>query len=156
VHFVPRGSALSRSTALGVVTLLMLTACSSSKATSTATSSAPSPSSTAASVSSTTASPAASSSGSASSAPASSAATTTSGSPAAATAKVDANIASQTEVTAALQAAGVSSPDRWAKEVVEYRPYPTNDPTFAKLKQNIAKYNPSPAVVEGIISVLKL
>jgi hypothetical protein len=82
-------------------------------------------------------------------------ATTTSSAPAAA-AQVDANNASEAEITAALQAAGVSNPDRWAKEVVEYRPYSTSDTTFAKLKQSLAKYNPSPAVVDGIVSVLKL
>jgi hypothetical protein len=45
---------------------------------------------------------------------------------------------------------------RWAREVVEYRPYPTDDPTFAKLRQNLAKYNPPAGVVDQIISVLTL
>jgi len=41
-------------------------------------------------------------------------------------------------------------------EVEEYRPYPTNDPTFARLRQNLAKYNPGPGVVDGILSALSL
>jgi hypothetical protein len=69
---------------------------------------------------------------------------------------VNANTASVDQLQAALQAAGVPNADRWAREVDEYRPYPTDDPTFAKLRQNLAKYNPSPDVVEKIISALSL
>jgi hypothetical protein len=71
-------------------------------------------------------------------------------------AKVNANTASQGEITQALAAAGVPNAARWAREVVEYRPYPTDDPTFAKLRQNLAKYNPPAGVVDQIISVLTL
>ena len=70
--------------------------------------------------------------------------------------KVDANKASVSELTAALTAAGVPSANRWAKEVEEYRPYPTDDATFAKLRQNLAKYNPGDDVVEKIVSALSL
>lgn len=70
--------------------------------------------------------------------------------------KVNANTASQSQISAALDAAGVQNPSRWAAEVVEYRPYPTSDPTFAKLRQNLAKYNPGPDTVERIISALSL
>jgi DNA uptake protein ComE-like DNA-binding protein len=86
-------------------------------------------------------------------------ATTTTAAPAttvATVAKVNANTASRAELTAAITAAGVSNADRWTTEVVEYRPYPTNDPTFAKLRQNLVKYNPGPGVVDGIISALSL
>jgi hypothetical protein len=69
---------------------------------------------------------------------------------------VNANTASQDEVAAALDEAGVPNGARWAKEVVEYRPYPTDDPTFAKLRQNLAKYNPGPGVVDMIVSALSL
>ncbi|MEO5679074.1 MAG: hypothetical protein ABIS47_05325 [Acidimicrobiales bacterium] len=41
-------------------------------------------------------------------------------------------------------------------EVEEYRPYPTDDPTFAKLKQNLAKYKPSADVVDKVVSTLTL
>jgi hypothetical protein len=74
----------------------------------------------------------------------------------AATTKVNANTASKAEITAALTTAGVASPDRWAGEVVEYRPYATNDPTFAKLRQNLVKYNPAAGVVDQIVSALSL
>lgn len=70
--------------------------------------------------------------------------------------RVDANSASQSQIQAALTAAGVPSAAQWSREVVEYRPYPTNDPTFAKLRQNLAKYNPGPGVVDQIISALSL
>lgn len=75
---------------------------------------------------------------------------------AASTTKVDANNASAEELTQAFEAAGIPSADRWAREVQEYRPYPTDDPTFAKLRQELSKYNPSDAVVEQIIASLSL
>ena len=80
--------------------------------------------------------------------------TTTAAAPAAL--KANANTASRADLTAAIQAAGVSNAARWAMEVEEYRPYPTNDPNMAKLRQNLAKYNPGPGVVDGIISALSL
>jgi membrane-bound lytic murein transglycosylase B len=70
--------------------------------------------------------------------------------------KVNANTASKAELTAAFQAAGIPSPDRWAQEVTEYRPYPTDDPTFAKLRSNLAKYKPAPGVVDQIVATLRL
>lgn len=85
------------------------------------------------------------------SAPASGAST-----PAATVQKVNANTATQAEVAQVLQVNGVPNAARWAVEVVEYRPYPTNDPTFAKLRTNLAKYNPEPAVVEQIVASLSL
>lgn len=84
------------------------------------------------------------------------AAVTTTAAPAPASAKADANTASRADLTAAIQAAGVSNAARWALEVEEYRPYPANDPTMAKLRQNLAKYNPGPGVVDGIVSALSL
>ena len=81
---------------------------------------------------------------------------TTTTSTARASAKVSANTASIAELTAAFTAAGISSPDRWAREVDEYRPYPTNDPSFAKLRQELAKYNPAPGVVDQIVATLSL
>ncbi len=70
--------------------------------------------------------------------------------------KVNANTASQSEIQSALAEVSVPSAGQWSREVVEYRPYPTNDPTFAKLRQNLAKYNPGPGVVDGIIAALSL
>jgi hypothetical protein len=69
---------------------------------------------------------------------------------------VDANEASVAELTAAFEAAGIPSASRWAREVEEYRPYPTDDPSFAKLRQELAKYNPSDRVVEQILASLAL
>jgi hypothetical protein len=69
--------------------------------------------------------------------------------------KVSANAASQAEIAAALAAAGVPDADRWAREVTEYRPYPANDRTLQVLQDNLAKYNPDPATLAGILSALQ-
>ena len=69
--------------------------------------------------------------------------------------KVSANTASEEEITAALTGAGVSNPGRWAEEVVEYRPYPTDDPDLTKLRDNLAKYNPGQETVDKIVSALQ-
>lgn len=68
--------------------------------------------------------------------------------------KVSANTATQAEIAAALQANGVPNPANWAKEVVEYRPYPTDDPTLKKLQDNLVKYRPDAATLAGILATL--
>ena len=68
--------------------------------------------------------------------------------------KVSANDASAEEIAAALEAAGVTNASRWAREIAEYRPYPTDDPTFAKLRDELAKYNPGDGVVDLIVATL--
>ncbi|ART71168.1 hypothetical protein BTO20_23835 [Mycobacterium dioxanotrophicus] len=84
------------------------------------------------------------------------AASTTTAAPATAApaAKVSANTASEDDIAAALKAAGVSNPSRWAEEVVEYRPYPAEDPNLGKLRDNLAKYNPGQETVDKIVSAL--
>ena len=67
---------------------------------------------------------------------------------------VNINEASTSELEAAFDAAGVTNARRWAREVDEYRPYPT-DPDFAKLRQELGKYNIDPAVLELIIATLE-
>ena len=73
---------------------------------------------------------------------------------AAAGAKVSANTASEDEIAAALESAGVSNPERWAEEVVEYRPYPADDPNLTTLRDNLAKYNPGQETTDLIVSAL--
>jgi hypothetical protein len=68
--------------------------------------------------------------------------------------KVSANTASEQQIADALQAHGVSNPERWADEVVEYRPYPPNDPSLGKLRQNLEKYHPSPQTLQAILDSL--
>ncbi|MEU8075266.1 hypothetical protein AB0B31_07425 [Catellatospora citrea] len=76
--------------------------------------------------------------------------------PAAATAaKISANNASESEIAAALRAAGVTSPERWAEEVVEYRPYETTDTALSRLRQKLAKYNPGEETMNKILAALK-
>ena len=70
-------------------------------------------------------------------------------------AKVNANTATRAQLESAFAAAGVPNPANWAKEVEEYRPYPKDDPSWAKLRGQLAKYNPGPGVVDHIIDVLE-
>ncbi len=67
---------------------------------------------------------------------------------------MSANTASEDEISDALEQAGVSNPGRWAEEVVEYRPYPTDDPDLTKLRDNLAKYNPGQETTDKIVSAL--
>jgi hypothetical protein len=66
---------------------------------------------------------------------------------------VNANTANVDELAAAFAAAGISNADRWAREVAEYRPYEA-DPTWARLRQELGKYNIDPAVLEQILAIL--
>lgn len=70
--------------------------------------------------------------------------------------KVNANTATIDQLTAAFTAAGISNASRWAREVDEYRPYPANDPNLAKLRQNLAKYNPGQETVDKIVATLSV
>lgn len=67
---------------------------------------------------------------------------------------VSANDASVEELAAAFEAAGIPNAEQWAHEVEEYRPYPADDPSWAKLRSELAKYNPHPDVLEQIIATL--
>ncbi|HTK61879.1 MAG TPA: hypothetical protein VL595_05870 [Pseudonocardia sp.] len=82
------------------------------------------------------------------------AAPSASAAPAAPAGKVSANTASEEEIFSALSKAGVTNPKRWTDEVIEYRPYPANDPNLGKLRQNLAKYNPGQDTVDKIVSAL--
>ncbi|MBN6056808.1 hypothetical protein JYK22_33080, partial [Nonomuraea sp. RK-328] len=68
--------------------------------------------------------------------------------------KVSANTADESQIAAALKAAGVDNPERWAEEVVEYRPYAADDADLTSLRQNLAKYNPGEDTVNKIVSAL--
>jgi membrane-bound lytic murein transglycosylase B len=70
--------------------------------------------------------------------------------------KASANNATAAQLQAAFEAAGVPNASRWVTEVQEYRPYPTDDPTFAKLRSNLAKYNPSADTLSRILAALSL
>jgi hypothetical protein len=91
----------------------------------------------------------------ATSAGAASASTTVAAATTGAVGTVSANDASEAEIAAALAAAGVPNAERWAREVTEYRPYPTDDPTLQTLQDNLAKYNPDPATLAAILSALQ-
>ncbi|KUI32632.1 hypothetical protein [Mycobacterium sp. GA-2829] len=79
---------------------------------------------------------------------------TTSALPGDAGGKVSANTSSVEDIAAALESAGVSNAERWAHEVVEYRPYPPDDPNMQKLRDNLEKYNPGEETVNKIVSAL--
>jgi hypothetical protein len=118
---------------LSAAAVVLVTACSSSSAAGTASPDATAPASAA--VPTATASSAA-------------------GGGSSAVTQVSANGASESEIAAVLAAAGVPNADRWAREVVEYRPYDASDATLQKLQDNLAKYNPDPATLAGILSAL--
>ncbi|HET7182696.1 MAG TPA: hypothetical protein VFI15_10730 [Candidatus Limnocylindrales bacterium] len=87
--------------------------------------------------------------------PAATVGTAAPGATSAAVTKVSANTATESELVAALTAAGVPNADRWAREVMEYRPYAADDPTLQHLQDNLAKYNPDPATLAGILAALE-
>ena len=70
--------------------------------------------------------------------------------------KVSANNASRDDLAAAFDYARIGNAGKWAREVEEYRPYPDDDPAFAKLRGELAKYNPAPGIVDQIIAQLVL
>ena len=70
--------------------------------------------------------------------------------------KVSANNASRADLQAAFEHAKISNAGKWAREVEEYRPYPEDDPDYRKLRNELAKYNPTPGVVDRIIAQLEL
>jgi len=74
----------------------------------------------------------------------------------ASTTQASANNATAAQLQAAFEAAGVPNASTWIREVQEYRPYPTDDPSFAKLKSNLAKYNPSADTLGRILGALTL
>ena len=75
---------------------------------------------------------------------------------AAGTGQVSANDASVAELTEAFEVASIDNAEKWAHEVEEYRPYPTDDPNMTKLREELAKYNPGPGVVDQIVTTLAL
>jgi DNA uptake protein ComE-like DNA-binding protein len=82
-------------------------------------------------------------------------ATTTTEAAAATPTTVDANNASIDELATAFEAVGVANAERWAREVDEYRPYSGAD-DWAKLKQELSKYNIDDATLAKILSVLEV
>ena len=74
----------------------------------------------------------------------------------ASTTQASANNATAAQLQAAFEAAGVPNASTWIREVQEYRPYPTDDPSFAKLRSNLAKYNPSADTLSRILAALTL
>ena len=128
-------------TALSLTTVLGVSACSSGGTTTTG-------------ASTSTSAPPTTATGSGSTAAPSGASTTTAAGRA--TTQVDANTASVAELQAAFEANGVTNAAKWAREVEEYRPYATDDPTFASLRKNLAKYNPAADVLQKILASLKL
>jgi DNA uptake protein ComE-like DNA-binding protein len=67
---------------------------------------------------------------------------------------VSANTASEEEIAAALESAGVSNAQKWAHEVVEYRPYPADDADLTALRDELVKYNPGQETTDKIVSAL--
>ena len=70
--------------------------------------------------------------------------------------KLSANNATEEELEAAFAAAGIKNPGAWAHDVEHHRPFPADDPDFAKLRRGLADHNAAPEIVETIVGLLKL
>ncbi|QHE74122.1 hypothetical protein GFS60_07814 (plasmid) [Rhodococcus sp. WAY2] len=68
-------------------------------------------------------------------------------------AQVDPNTASQSQIQAAFEAAGVSNAGKWAKEVTEYGPY-SPDTISDTLTKELGKYGIDQQTLDTILSVL--
>ncbi|MFF2114905.1 hypothetical protein [Rhodococcus koreensis] len=79
--------------------------------------------------------------------------TMTPGSSAAEVAQVDPNTASESQIQAAFEAAGVSNAGKWAKEVGEYGPY-SPDTISDTLTKELGKYGIDQQTLNTILSVL--
>jgi hypothetical protein len=78
--------------------------------------------------------------------------TAATGSAVSATGTVSANSATGDQLVAAFTAHGVPDPMRWAAEVDEYRPYPTDDPAMAKLRAALIKEHADDATLTAIFA----
>jgi hypothetical protein len=62
--------------------------------------------------------------------------------------------ASVQDISASLRANNVDDPEHWAEIIIQYRPYSTNDPSQAKLKQVLTQYKADPATIGKIANAL--
>lgn len=58
------------------------------------------------------------------------------------------------DLATTLNGNGVSDSDRWAKVIIENRPYP-NDPTMAKLKQVLAQHGADQQTIAKIVNAVR-
>ena len=70
--------------------------------------------------------------------------------------RLSANNATRAELQAGFEAAGISNPSLWAREVDGYRPYPEDDPDLTKLRTGLAEHNADPGIVDALIALLEL
>ena len=89
-------------------------------------------------------------------APTETAATAATAAPAAAAGKVSANDATEDELVAVMEAAGIDNAAKWADEIIEYRPYAADDTSLETLRGELAKYNASPETIDQILALLAL
>ena len=75
--------------------------------------------------------------------------------PAGASERTSIATASQQTIAASLRANNVSNPEGWAQVVLQYRPYPANDPSLGKLRQALVQYKADPATIDKITNALK-
>lgn len=76
--------------------------------------------------------------------------------PASPTGKVSANDATEDELIAVMEAAGIDNAAKWADEIIEYRPYAADDTSLETLSGELAKYNASPETIDQILALLEL
>jgi hypothetical protein len=68
--------------------------------------------------------------------------------------KLDPNAGSEAELGALLQGAGVPESQRVAQLIVAGRPYPTDDPTYTRLREQLTKGNVTGDALTRIIGIL--
>ncbi|WP_051579701.1 hypothetical protein [Pseudonocardia acaciae] len=59
------------------------------------------------------------------------------------------------DIAAALRANQVENPEKWARIIVEYRPYPGGDPGLGKLRQALVQHRAEPRTIDQIMTVLQ-
>ena len=69
--------------------------------------------------------------------------------------KQSVNDSSVQDVAATLRTAQVHDPEKWARVIMQYRPYPNDDPHLGKLRQALADNHADPQTIEQITAVLQ-
>jgi hypothetical protein len=65
------------------------------------------------------------------------------------------NDSSVQDVAATLHTNQVNDPEKWARVIMQYRPYPSDDPHLGKLRQVLADNHADPRTIDQITAVLQ-
>lgn len=62
--------------------------------------------------------------------------------------------ASAKDIAATFRSNGVDDPEHWAKVVTDHEPYPSQDPSLAKLRTVLGQERADPALTQKILDIL--